>query len=100
MLALCKHRWGRGDDTPRLKDTHTHACMCMATKNISLTEDAYERLKECKREDESFSDVVNRLTRASTSLGDGVGALPGLGAAVEDARDEFEEEMEQRDALR
>lgn len=74
--------------------------MCMATKNISLTQDAYERLKACKREGESFSDVVNRLTRASRSLGDGVGALPGLGAVVEDTREEFESEMEQRDALR
>lgn len=74
--------------------------MCMATKNISLTEEAYERLKECKREGESFSDVVQRLTRASTSLRDGVGALPGLGPAVEEAREDFEAEMEQRDALR
>jgi predicted CopG family antitoxin len=72
----------------------------MATKNISLTEEAYERLKECKREGESFSDVVERLTRASTSLRDGVGALPGLGAAVEDVREDFEAEMEQRDVLR
>lgn len=74
--------------------------MCMATKNISLTEDAYERLKACKREGESFSDVVNRLTRSSRSLSDGVGALPGLGTAIEEAREAFESEMEHRDALR
>lgn len=35
----------------------------MATKTISLSEDAYERLKALKREGESFSDVVRRLTR-------------------------------------
>jgi predicted CopG family antitoxin len=35
----------------------------MATKTISLSEDAYERLKAMKRENESFSDVVRRLTR-------------------------------------
>jgi predicted CopG family antitoxin len=34
----------------------------MGTKTISLAEDAYERLKAEKSDDESFSDVVRRLT--------------------------------------
>lgn len=34
----------------------------MSTKTISLSEDAYERLKAEKQEGESFSDVVRRLT--------------------------------------
>jgi len=34
----------------------------MGTKTISLADDAYERLKARKREGESFSDVVRRLT--------------------------------------
>lgn len=33
----------------------------MGTKTIGLQEDAYERLKARKREDESFTELVNRL---------------------------------------
>jgi len=34
----------------------------MATKTISITEDAYERLRTNKMENESFTDVINRIT--------------------------------------
>ena len=34
----------------------------MATKTISITEEAYERLKMKKEKNESFTDVVNRIT--------------------------------------
>lgn len=34
----------------------------MGTKTVSLSEDAYERLKYLKRGNESFSDVVRRIT--------------------------------------
>ncbi len=37
-----------------------HACIAM-TKVISLSDDAYGKLKELKNEGESFSEVVNRL---------------------------------------
>lgn len=33
----------------------------MGSKNVSLREDVYRRLKEEKDDDESFSDVVERL---------------------------------------
>jgi predicted CopG family antitoxin len=34
----------------------------MSTKTISLDEEAYERLKAHKREGESFSDVIKRIS--------------------------------------
>lgn len=34
----------------------------MATRTVSLSEEAYSRLAALKRESESFSDVVNRIT--------------------------------------
>jgi len=46
----------------------------MGTTTISLSDDAYERLKAMKREGESFSDVVRRLT-AGVELGDYYGVL-------------------------
>jgi predicted CopG family antitoxin len=46
----------------------------MGTKTISLADDAYERLKAEKREGESFSDVVRRLTK-SVTLDDYYGVL-------------------------
>ncbi|WP_123535165.1 antitoxin VapB family protein [Halosimplex salinum] len=36
----------------------------MGTKTIGLDDEAYERLSAEKREDESFSDVVKRVTEA------------------------------------
>lgn len=36
----------------------------MSTKTVGLSEDAYRRLATLKREGESFSDVVRRLTGA------------------------------------
>lgn len=37
----------------------------MGTTTISLRDEAYDRLREAKREGESFSDVVLRLTESA-----------------------------------
>lgn len=64
----------------------------MGTKTISLADDAYERLRAEKRENESFSDVVRRLTDGA-SLREYYGGLSDetasdLEAAVSRRRDE------------
>lgn len=41
--------------------TNIHNCVLIATKTISLDEEAYERLRAEKQDGESFSDVVKRL---------------------------------------
>lgn len=61
----------------------------MEPKTISLADDAYERLEAERREDESFSDVVRRLTSGVT-LADYYGVLDG------DTADELEAVVERR----
>ena len=48
----------------------------MATKTISITEEAYERLKSRKKENESFSDIINKITHKK-SLFEIAGSLSG-----------------------
>ena len=40
----------------------------MATKSITITDDAYERLVSFKEPNESFSDVVKKLTKRNSIL--------------------------------
>lgn len=42
--------------------------MFMATKTITIMEDAYEALKSCKKEDESFSDTIRRIAGKKRDL--------------------------------
>lgn len=53
----------------------------MPTKTISVTLEAYKRLKREKREGESFSNVIIRLTE------EGEGDLMEFAGAWEDAED-------------
>lgn len=47
----------------------------MGTKSIRLDEDVYERIKAHKREDETFSEAIDRLT-SDYSLLDFAGGYP------------------------
>ena len=56
----------------------------MSTKTITVAEDAYDQLRALKQEDESFSEVVRRLT-ARRPLSELAGLLsPNEGRRVED----------------
>ncbi len=61
----------------------------MGTKTVSLADDAYERLKAHKREGESFSDVVRRLT-------DTVDLEEYYGVLSEETAEELEEAVRER----
>jgi predicted CopG family antitoxin len=50
----------------------------METKTVGLDREAYERLRAEKREGESFSDVVKRITRKRRPLTDFAGAWNDL----------------------
>lgn len=47
----------------------------MATKTIRVSEAVYERLKARKRPDESFSDLLDRLTDRRSAFERGFGAM-------------------------
>lgn len=50
----------------------------MTSKTISLREDTYDRLRRARGEDESFSDVVDRLLRGDESREHPLHELVGL----------------------
>jgi predicted CopG family antitoxin len=70
--------------------------MKMGYKTISLSEEAYEILKNAKRNRESFSQVVIRLARKST-LEDFVGCISSESIdKLSDALDVFRRERGRR----
>jgi len=46
----------------------------MGTKNIAISDEAYERLKSLKRPGESFTELIDRMTR-NRSVADLAGLL-------------------------
>ena len=71
----------------------------MGSKTITVTEEAYERLKAHKREGESFTDTLLRLAGERGGRWDGYGALrdaDGFREAVGEGRETFDEDATDR----
>jgi predicted CopG family antitoxin len=71
----------------------------MATKSLTITEEAYERLRAHKREDESFTDTILRLAGGDADAAAGFGALAdveGFRDATADARDRLDDDLRER----
>lgn len=71
----------------------------MGTKSLTITDEAYERLKAHKREGESFTDTILRLTGSDRDLLKGFGAMSeveGFRDAVEETRDELDADLRTR----
>lgn len=70
----------------------------MGTKSITITEEAYERLRAHKRPDESFTDVINRLAGSEDDPLKGFGLLAGEidRDGYDRRREEFDEAFARR----
>ena len=68
-------------------NTHTYTELIMSTKTISITEEAYERLKNLKKDEKtSFSDVIIAHYPKRKKLSDvlkEIGANPELADSIE-----------------
>ncbi len=63
----------------------------MATKNISITEEAYRRLATLRRANESFSEIINQLTNKRR-------LLDFAGVLSEESADRIEKHIRKRRA--
>lgn len=70
----------------------------MSSKNISIREDTYEKLRARKRGDESFTEVLERLLAEEKDFEAGFGAWTDsdAGAAARATRAEMNETFEER----
>lgn len=70
----------------------------MGTKTITITEEAYDRLKAHKRADESFTETILRMTGEDRNPMKGFGSWKnsGLREAVESYRSAFDRDFEER----
>lgn len=67
---------------------------------IRVTDEVKERLRDLKREDESFNDLLERLSRTEKDVEQLAESLPPLDeedvAAMDEARDRLNESLDER----
>jgi predicted CopG family antitoxin len=68
---------------------------------IRVSDDVKERLRDLKRDDESFNDLLDRLSRSEKDveeIAQSLGAINdgNLGERMEEAHDELNESLERR----
>lgn len=71
----------------------------MGTKSLTITDEAYDRLNEHKREGESFTDTILRLAGSDRDVTRGFGAMAdeeGFREAVEATRGELDDDLRER----
>ena len=99
VSSLLVPRLSERTDNSTFLSVGVHTCV-MATKSVTIKESAYEILKSRKENNESFSDVIERIARRRplTDLNDVVSKSEGENIAeeVEKVREEMEEELENR----
>jgi predicted CopG family antitoxin len=72
----------------------------MGTKTVRLDEDVYEHIRSKKRDDETFSEAIDRLTSDYTLL-DFAGGMSEqeadeARARIDEVNEEYAEELEER----
>lgn len=68
----------------------------MTSKTIRISEENWERLHDLKRSDESFDDLVTRLTTRDKWRGFGALSETGTAEEMEAVRTQFEDELRDR----
>lgn len=83
---------GAADSTPNDYGDGGRLRICTGTKTIHVRDDVYDRLKAQERPDESFSDLLARLTDRGTQFEHGFGELAevDVGTPLSDLDDQFE----------
>jgi predicted CopG family antitoxin len=64
----------------------------VGTKTIRVSEDVYDRLAACKRPDENFTELLDRLVDRDIQIERGFGAFSDV--AFEQGLDELDDRLE------
>ena len=71
----------------------------MASKSLSVREEAYRRLKSFKGKDESFSDVIMKVTEGKKDFKKGFGSWKdkeNIEEIIEESREKLDKDLRNR----